>query len=73
MGEGKAAAETAWLGAYRELSEATLLGLAVRELAANLPKIQSLVLTPDLLAPILARLGTPAASRQAPRNKGERG
>jgi regulator of protease activity HflC (stomatin/prohibitin superfamily) len=73
MGEAKAAAETAWLGAYRELSEATLLGLAVRELAANLPRIQSLVLTPDLLAPILARLGTPAPTSQAPRIKGERG
>ena len=59
MGDAKAAAETAWLGAYRDLSEATLLGLAVRELAANVPKIQSLVLTPDLLAPVLARLGAP--------------
>lgn len=57
MGDAKASAETAWLGAYRDLSDATLLGLAVRELAANVPKIQSLVLTPDLLSPILARLG----------------
>ena len=73
MGEAKAAAETAWLGAYRELSEATLLGLAVRELAANLPKIQSLVLTPDLLAPVLARLGAPAAGGQVAAAKGERG
>jgi regulator of protease activity HflC (stomatin/prohibitin superfamily) len=73
MGEAKAAAETAWLGAYRELSEATLLGLAVRELAANLPRIQSLVVTPDLLAPILARLGSPAPTSQAARIKGERG
>jgi regulator of protease activity HflC (stomatin/prohibitin superfamily) len=73
MGEAKAAAETAWLGAYRELSEATLLGLAVRELAANLPKIQSLVLSPDLLAPILARLATPTTPSPTPRTKGERG
>lgn len=74
MGEAKAAAEAAWLGAYRELSEATLLGLAVRELAANLPKIQSLVLTPDLLAPVLARLGSPASVTQpAPVARGERG
>ena len=29
----------------------------VKELAANLPQIKSLVLTPDLLAPVLARLG----------------
>ena len=73
IGEAKAAAETAWLGAYRELSEATLLGLAVRELAANLPKVQSLVLTPDLLAPILARLGTTGVNGQPAMGKGERG
>ncbi len=59
VGEAEAAAETARLAAYREISDATLLGLAIKELAANLPNIQSLVLTPDLLAPVLARLGTP--------------
>lgn len=57
VGDAKAAAEAARLAAYRDLSEATLLGLAVKELAANLPKIEHLVLTPDLLAPVLARLG----------------
>jgi regulator of protease activity HflC (stomatin/prohibitin superfamily) len=57
VGEAEAAAEAARLAAYREISDATLLGLAVKELAANLPNIQSLVLTPDLLAPILTRLG----------------
>ena len=34
-----------------------LLALAVQELAANLPRIENLVLTPDLLAPVLTRLG----------------
>ncbi|GAB2993591.1 SPFH domain-containing protein [Mycobacterium bourgelatii] len=57
VGDAKAAAESARLAAYRDLSEATLLGLAVKELAASLPKIEHLVLTPDLLAPVLARLG----------------
>lgn len=57
VGEAEAAAETARLAAYRDLSDATMLGLAVKELAANLPKIEHLVLTPDLLAPILTRLG----------------
>lgn len=57
VGEAEAAAEAARLGAYRDLSEATLLGLAVKELAANLPNIQSLVLTPDLLAPVLSKIG----------------
>lgn len=50
-------AEVARLAAYRDLPEPILLGLAVKELAANLPRIDSLVLTPDLLAPVLARLG----------------
>ncbi|MBO9521742.1 MAG: hypothetical protein J7518_09410 [Nocardioidaceae bacterium] len=50
-------AETARLAAYRDVPEAILFGLAVKELAANLPSINSLVLTPDLLAPVLARLG----------------
>jgi hypothetical protein len=57
MGEATAAAEAAHLAAYRDLSEAMLLGLAVKELAANLGNIDSLVVTPDLLAPVLARLG----------------
>ncbi|MBI3227036.1 MAG: SPFH domain-containing protein [Mycolicibacterium cosmeticum] len=57
VGEAEAAAEAARLAAYRDLSEATLLGLALKELAVNLPKIEHLVLTPDLLAPVLARLG----------------
>ncbi|MUL85087.1 MULTISPECIES: SPFH domain-containing protein [unclassified Mycolicibacterium] len=61
VGEAEAAAETARLDAYRDLSEATLLGLAVKELAANLPKIEHLVLTPDLLAPVLTRLGAGAS------------
>jgi regulator of protease activity HflC (stomatin/prohibitin superfamily) len=50
-------AETARLAAYRDLPESILTGLALKELAANLPKIDSLVLTPDLLTPLLARLG----------------
>jgi len=57
MGDAKGAAEAARVAAYKDISEATLLGLAVKELAANLPQIKSLVLTPDLLAPVLARLG----------------
>ncbi|GAB2859514.1 SPFH domain-containing protein [Nocardioides pacificus] len=57
-GVAEGEAETARLAAYRDLPEAVLLGLAVKELAANLPHIESLVLTPDLLAPVLARLGT---------------
>lgn len=57
-------AEAARLAAYRDLREATLLGLALKELAGNLPKIDSLVLTPELLTPLLARLGATAQSQQ---------
>ena len=57
VGTAEAAAEAARLTAYREVSEGVLLALAVRELAANLPQIDSLVLTPELVTPLLARLG----------------
>lgn len=50
-------AEAARVAAYRDLPEGVLLGLAAKELAGNLPKIENLVLTPDLLAPVLAKLG----------------
>jgi regulator of protease activity HflC (stomatin/prohibitin superfamily) len=56
VGEAEADAEAARLAAYRDLEQATLLGLAVRDLAANLPNITNLTVTPDLLAPVLARL-----------------
>jgi regulator of protease activity HflC (stomatin/prohibitin superfamily) len=62
IGAADAAAEAAKLDAYRDLPESILMGLAVKELAANLPQIQSLVLTPDLLAPVLARLGAASQS-----------
>jgi regulator of protease activity HflC (stomatin/prohibitin superfamily) len=61
IGEAEGAAETARLAAYRDLQEGVLLGIALRELAGNLPKIGNLILTPDLLAPVLARLAAPAA------------
>jgi regulator of protease activity HflC (stomatin/prohibitin superfamily) len=56
LAEGEA--EAARLAAYRDLPQAVLIGLAVKDLAANLPKIDNLVLTPDLLAPLLTRLAT---------------
>ena len=46
------------MAAYRDLPQATLLGLAAKDLAGSLPQIGSLVLAPDLLAPLLARHGT---------------
>lgn len=60
VGEAEGSAESARLGAYRDLQEGILMGLALRELAQNLPRISNLVLTPDLLSPALARLAAPA-------------
>jgi regulator of protease activity HflC (stomatin/prohibitin superfamily) len=57
LGAAKAAGEEAQVAIYRDLPQATLLGLAAREVAGKLPPIGSLVLTPDLLAPVLAKLG----------------
>jgi regulator of protease activity HflC (stomatin/prohibitin superfamily) len=56
LAEGEA--EVARIAAYRDLPQAVLIGLAVKELAANVGQIEHLVLTPDLLAPVLARLGS---------------
>jgi regulator of protease activity HflC (stomatin/prohibitin superfamily) len=56
-------AETAHVAAYRDLPEAILLGLAVKELAANLPNIDTLVLTPDLVASALARFAVADGAR----------
>jgi regulator of protease activity HflC (stomatin/prohibitin superfamily) len=56
VGAAEAEIEAAKLAAYAGLAPATLLSLAARELAGQLPQIGSLVLTPDLLAPLLAGL-----------------
>jgi regulator of protease activity HflC (stomatin/prohibitin superfamily) len=61
VGTAEADAEAARLAAYRDVDDATLIGLAARELAGNLPSIGTLTLTPDLLTPILARLGAGAS------------
>jgi regulator of protease activity HflC (stomatin/prohibitin superfamily) len=56
QGAARAAAEAAKLDAYRDVPSTILMALAAQELATNLPQINSLVLTPDLIAPVLARL-----------------
>jgi regulator of protease activity HflC (stomatin/prohibitin superfamily) len=57
-GAAQGEAEAARVAAYRDVPEAVLLTLAVRELAANLPRIETLVLTPDLVSTALAQLTT---------------
>lgn len=56
-GAAQGDAEAARVAAYRDVSETVLLALAVKELAANLPKIETLVLSPDLVSKALAQLG----------------
>lgn len=52
-----AEARSARLTAYREVETDTLLALAAKELAGNLPQIGTVSITPELLTPLLARLG----------------
>src|SRR5439155_17154444 len=49
-------AEQARLAAYRDLEPPILLGLALKELAANLPTIERLTLAPDVLGEALAHV-----------------
>lgn len=56
IGEANAAGEAARVNAYRDLDAATLLALAANNLAGNLPQIDNLVLSPDLLTTALTRL-----------------
>ena len=60
-GEAEAAAESARLEARRDLPETVLWTEALRELSGQLPAIESLMLTPDLVAPLLARLSRSAS------------
>jgi regulator of protease activity HflC (stomatin/prohibitin superfamily) len=56
VGEAEAAAESARLAAYGELQPPILLGLALKELAGNLPQIERLTLAPDVLGEALAQV-----------------
>jgi regulator of protease activity HflC (stomatin/prohibitin superfamily) len=64
LGEATAAGEAARVSAYRDLPPARVLALAAKDLAGSLPQIGTLVLAPDLLAPLLAKLA--AASARPP-------
>lgn len=62
LGEAKAAGEAASVATYRDLPSATLLALAAKQLAGSLPQIGTLVLAPDMLAPLLAKLASGGAA-----------
>lgn len=56
LGAAEADAESAKLTAYGAAGRDVLLALALREMAANLPNVDQLVLTPDLITGVLGRL-----------------
>jgi uncharacterized membrane protein YqiK len=56
LGAAEAEAERGRLAAYGELQPPILLGLALKELAANLPEIEHLTLAPDTLGEALAHV-----------------
>lgn len=63
VGAADAAAERAHLAANAEVSVQVLMAMALRELAQNLPAIDQLVLTPDVVSSVLGRLAVgPAAT-----------
>lgn len=61
VGAAEADNQAATLAAYRDTDPQILLGIALRELAGQLPNIGTLSLTPDLLTGALARLAGPGA------------
>lgn len=66
LGAAEAEAETARYGAYQGVETTVILGLAVQELAKNLPNIDSLTITPDLLTSAIAQFaGGSGSSRVA--------
>ncbi|MGW6770257.1 SPFH domain-containing protein [Streptomyces sp. NPDC055037] len=63
-GEARARAQSAWLRVHTETDAATLHALAATRLAENLPHIESVTLSPDVLTGLLARLGRPGEERE---------
>lgn len=58
VGAAKAEADKAMLEAYRELPSGVLMGLAARDLAQKLEKIEHLNVTPDTLAAVMREFGS---------------
>ncbi|MFD8936762.1 SPFH domain-containing protein [Streptomyces sp. NPDC059578] len=68
VGEGRAQAQAAWLRVHADAEPATLHALALTRLAENVPKIDSVILSPDVVTGLLSRLGGPAGGHDpAPR------
>ncbi|RIV87813.1 SPFH domain-containing protein [Aurantiacibacter zhengii] len=59
--EARAAAEQAHMAVYRDLPPQVLLGLAAREFAAKVDRIEHLNVTPDMLAQLVREFGAARA------------
>ncbi|MFF5964407.1 SPFH domain-containing protein [Streptomyces collinus] len=57
VGVAKAQAQAAWLKVHEDVEVATLHALTGTRLAENLPNIDSLTISPDVLTGLLAKLG----------------
>ncbi|MFG2512480.1 SPFH domain-containing protein [Streptomyces sp. NPDC048584] len=57
IGEARAEAQAAWLRVHGDVDVATLHALTGTRLAENLPRIDSVTVSPDVLTGLLARLG----------------
>ncbi len=62
VGAARAEAQAAWLRVHAEVDAATLHALTGTRLAENLPRIESVTVSPDVLTGLLARLGGGAGS-----------
>ncbi len=60
VGQATADTERAKLAAYEGASRDLLLALALRELAGNLPAVQQVVVTPDMVTGLVSRLSATA-------------
>lgn len=58
VGAARAEAQAAWLQVHADVDVATLHALTGTRLAENLPRIDSITVSPDVLTGLLARLGT---------------
>ncbi|MFF9404746.1 SPFH domain-containing protein [Streptomyces anandii] len=61
VGAARAEARAAWLRVHAEVDVATLHALTGSRLAENLPRIDSLTVSPDVLTGLLAKLGSGTA------------
>ncbi|MFF3641040.1 SPFH domain-containing protein [Streptomyces sp. NPDC002564] len=59
VGEARAAAQASWLRVHGDVDAATLNALAVTRLAENVPRIEHLTLSPDVVTGLLSKLAAP--------------